>query len=224
MKRKERGNSVEAYRSKGRFPVLEIAKINLRHNSLFSIASAVILCLLVPLLTGTANLDRSSAALPLEMFVSLIGIVLLTPIFQPEQNEEIDDLISSKYCSMGKVHWIRVVYSLMAAVVLIVLFAGYMRIQGCDVTPALVLGTAADALFLGSIGMLTSALSDSTVIGYMPPLLYYVLNISVGPKLGCFYLFSMTAGDYSTKFWLFAAGTLMLSISLIGKWMRRQMR
>ena len=89
--------------SKGRFPVLEIAKINLRHNSLLSIAVAAVLCLLVPLLIGTSNLDQKSAAMPLEMFVSLIGIVLLTPVFQPEQNEEINDLVSSKYCSTERV-------------------------------------------------------------------------------------------------------------------------
>ena len=56
--------------SKERFPVLEIAKINLRHNSRLSIAVAAVLCLLVPLLIGTANLDQKSAAMPLEMFVS----------------------------------------------------------------------------------------------------------------------------------------------------------
>ena len=79
--------------SKKQFLVLEIAKINLRHNALLSIGVAVLLCLVTPFLIGTANLDRNSAAMPLEMFVSLIGIVLLTPVFQPEQNEEIDDLV-----------------------------------------------------------------------------------------------------------------------------------
>ena len=73
--------------SKKQFLVLEIAKINLRHNALLSIAVAVLLCLVTPFLIGTANLNRNSAAMPLEMFVSLIGIVLLTPVFQPEQNE-----------------------------------------------------------------------------------------------------------------------------------------
>ena len=54
--------------SKKRFPVLEIAKINIRHNALLSIVVAVLLCLVTPLLIGTANLDRNSAAMPLEMF------------------------------------------------------------------------------------------------------------------------------------------------------------
>lgn len=209
--------------SKERFPVLEIAKINLRHNSLLSIAVAAVLCLLVPLLIGTANLDQKSAAMPLEMFVSLIGIVLLTPVFQPEQNEEINDLVSSKYCSTEGVYLIRMVYSVAAAVLLIAIFAVYMKMRSCDVTLVMALGTAADAIFLGSIGMLTSALTGNTVIGYMPPLLYYALNIGMGPKLGSFYLFSMVTGSYTAKLWLFLAGLLMMAAALFYQRLRKRM-
>lgn len=209
--------------SKERFPVLEIAKTNLRHNSLLSIAVAAVLCLLVPLLIGTANLDQKSAAMPLEMFVSLIGVALLTPVFQPEQNEEINDLVSSKYCSTERVYLIRTVYSVVAAVLLIAIFTVYMKMRSCDVTLVMALGTAADAIFLGSIGMLTSALTGNTVIGYMPPLLYYALNIGMGPKLGSFYLFSMVTGSYTAKLWLFLAGLLMMAAALFYQRLRKRM-
>lgn len=193
---------------------IEIAKKNLRHNSLLSIAAAVMLCLLTPLLIGTANLDLNSAAMPLEMFVSLIGIVLLTPVFQPEQNEEIHDLVCSKYCNIGKVYLIRTLYSVIVVILLICLFTVYMQTRGSDVTIILVFGTVANATFLGSMGMLTSALTGNTVIGYMPPFLYYALNIGMGPKLGSFYLFSMTVGNFRAKIWLLAAGVLMIMVSL----------
>ena len=193
---------------------IEIAKKNLRHNSLLSIAAALMLCLLTPLLIGTANLDLNSAAMPLEMFVSLIGIVLLTPVFQPEQNEEIHDLVCSKYCNIGKVYLIRTLYSVVVVILLICLFTVYMQTRGSDVTIILVFGTVANATFLGSMGMLTSALTGNTVIGYMPPFLYYALNIGMGPKLGNFYLFSMTVGNFRAKIWLLAAGVLMIMVSL----------
>ena len=209
--------------SKKRFPVLEIAKINLRHNALLSIAVAVLLCLVTPLFIGTANLDHNSAAMPLEMFVSLIGIVLLTPVFQPEQHEGIDDLVSSKYCSTAKIHLIRTVYSAGIAAILICIFTVSMKLQSCDVTPVLALGTIADALFLGSMGMLTSAVTGNTVIGYMPPLLYYALNIGMGPKLGSFYLFSMVTGCYKAKLWLFVAGILMVAAALFYQRLRKRM-
>ena len=86
-----------------------------------------------------------------------------------------------------------------------------MKLQSCDVMPILALGAIADALFLGFMGMLTSALTGNTVIGYMPPLLYYALNIGMGPKLGSLYLFSMVTGSYTAKLWLFLAGLLMMA-------------
>jgi len=57
------------------------------------------LVLLTPVLFGTSDLDAQAAAIPLEMFVSLLGIVLLTPVFHPEQNQEIAEIVASKYVS-----------------------------------------------------------------------------------------------------------------------------
>lgn len=62
--------------------------------------------------------------------------------------------------------------------------------------------------------MFTSALCGNTVIGYMPPILYYALNIGMGPELGNFYLFSMTRGEYGPKLWLSAAGLLLAAGAL----------
>ena len=81
----------------------------------------------------------------------------------------------------------------------------------------------ADALFLGSMGMLTSALTGNTVIGYMPPLLYYALNIGMGPKLGSFYLFFMITGNYTAKLWLFTAGLAMIAAALFYQRLRKSM-
>ncbi len=134
---------MEAYRLKKRFPAWEIAKINLRHNGIFSISAAAILCLITPVLIGTASLDQRDAALVLEMFLSLTGAIVLTPIFQPEQNEEIDDLVSSKYHSVIRIYLVRAVYSVLATGLLITAFSLYMAARGCVITPVLVLGTVA---------------------------------------------------------------------------------
>ena len=70
--------------------VWPIAKSNLRHNFAPHFLLALVLLLLTPVLFGVANLDRTASAVPLEVFVSLTGIILLTPVFQPEQNPEIE--------------------------------------------------------------------------------------------------------------------------------------
>lgn len=196
-------------------PVWEIAGIHLRHNACLSLAAASAILMLTPVLFGTANLDRSTAAVPLEMFVSFMGIVLLTPVFQPEQSEEIADVVFAKYVSADTVYLIRTVCSLVFLTALTGLFGAFMRLQKSDVTLLLVAGTVANEVFLGSLGMLTAVLTGNTVIAYMIPLVYYMLNYGSGSRLGHYYLFSMRALAFTPKIWLLTTGILLIAASLL---------
>ncbi|MDE5818160.1 MAG: hypothetical protein K2I07_02420 [Lachnospiraceae bacterium] len=204
-------------------PILEIAKINLRHNSVLSIAVCAAILIMTPILYGTANLDAASSAAPLEMFVSFIGIVLLTPVFGPEQNQETSDLVSSKYIGTTTIYLVRIVCAMILLFAMTGLFCIFMRLQKCDVTLLLFFGTAANAVFLGSLGMITAALTDNTVIAYMIPLVYYALNYGMGGKLGNYFLFSMRVADFQPKMWLFPTGILLLVLSLIVKRLKQKL-
>lgn len=215
---------MEALNSKRRYPIWEAAKINLKHNACLSIAVSAVIVLLIPVIVGTANLDMYASAVPLEMFVSLIGIVMLTPVFAPEQNADIDDLVSSKYVSTVKIYLIRTVYSIMILALLTGLFCVYMGIRNCDVTLGLITGTLSDAIFLGSLGMITSSICNNTVIAYMIPLVYYAVNYGMGGKLKNFYLFSMTVGRYEPKIWMLVTGILLITVSILYRAVQKKFR
>lgn len=214
---------METFRSNMRFPVLEAAKINLKHNALLSVAVSIVMLIVIPMIAGTANLDELTSAAPLEMFVSLIGIVMLTPIFQPEQNADLDDLVSSKYVRMTKIYVIRTAYSVLILATLIALFSVYMGSRNCEITMRLFAGTLSDAVFLGSLGMLVSSLCNNTVIGYMIPMVFYALNYGMGSKLGNFYLFSMTGGQFMPKVWMLLTGILFIAVSIAWKETRKKL-
>lgn len=215
---------MDPIKSKQHLPILEIAMINLKHNTFLSIIVSAAIIITAPIIFGIENLDKTASAVPLEMFISFIGIVLLTPTFQPEQSDEIADVIFSKYVSASTIYLIRTVYSFIFIIALTGLFSAYMWLQNCDMTFLLVIGTAANAVFLGSLGMLTSALTDNTVIAYMIPMVYYMLNYGAGSKLGNYYLFSMRVPDFSPKKWLLTTGILLIIISLIIKRLKRNMK
>lgn len=178
---------------------------------------AAVVMVLTPVLFGTTNLDRLAAAAPLEMFVSTIGIILLVPIFQPEQNSEIEDIVTSQYVDCVYVYMIRVTYSVIGLVLLILLFSGYMLICGCDISVALIFGTLADAMFLGSIGLLVAAVTNNLPVSLMASILYYGLNLFARSKVGAFNLFSMVNGDYSPNIWLFAVSIVLIIAAVILK-------
>lgn len=128
--------------------------------------------MITPIIFGTANLNQTESAIPLEMFVSLLGIVLFTPIFQPEQNHEIADVVFPKCVSMNVIYLIRAVYTFVFLIAFIALFGVFMRLQKSDVTFLMLIGTVANAVFLGSLGMLAAALAGNTIVAYMIPIVY----------------------------------------------------
>lgn len=206
------------------FPILEIATINIQHNALSSIIVCIIITALIPIIVGTANLDANAAALPMEMFVSLIGIIILTPIFQPEQNSDINGLVSSKYINITSIYIIRTIYSIIFLIILISLFSAYMYIRHCDITLWLIIGTISNAIFLGSLGMITSSICNNTIIAYMIPTVFYALNYGMGSKLKNFYLFSMTIGQFTPKIWMLATGILLIIAAILLKEIQKKFR
>lgn len=192
---------------------------NLRHNFLPNFILSVLLLLLTPFVFGTANVDAKAAAIPLEMFISLIGIILFTPLFLPEQHENIRDVVESKVTTSIYVYGIRIGIALLGILALIAAFSLYMKENGCsiDFTPA-VFGTFSSSFFLGALGMFAYGLSDTLIVGYMAPMVYYMLNLFGGKKcFGKLYLFSMSSGSMTEKYWLFSAAIILIVSAL---WIR----
>lgn len=182
--------------------IFKILNVNLRHNFMPHLFIALIIVCFTPALFGIASLNAREAAQPLERLVSLVGIVLLTPIFWPEQNENIRDLIRSKRTDYLAVCMLRLLYSLFFLAVIIGVFTWIMKCSESEVTIRHFVGGFASALFLGSLGFFFAGLSQNTIIGYMLSLIYYIANFALKDELKGFYLFSMSAGSFTEKYWL----------------------
>lgn len=196
-----------------------VAASNLRHNFAPYFALCVLMLFLAPFFFGTANMDAKAAAVPLEMFVSLTGIVLLVPVFLPEQSEEIRGAVEAKATDQILVDAVRVGISLLAMLALAAAFVLYLKGNGCEVNvPAAIFGTFSGGLFLGALGLLACGLSNSATVGYMFPMVYYMLNLFLGSKsFGRLYLFSMESGSMAEKYALFAAGMGLTVATLLLK-------
>lgn len=196
----------------------EIAKANVKHNFLPQVILSFLILILTPIVFGVTGLDAKASVVPLEMFISLIGMIMLTPIFAPEQNKVIRETVESKYTSTITVFFIRILISVVTIAILILLFMLFMRLKGCEVSLVQAYGTFASALFLGAVGLLAHGLSNNIAVGYMLPILYYAWNFTGGSKyLGKLYLFSMTHESYDEKIWLFIIGVLLIFLTLAFK-------
>ena len=152
---------------------------------------------------------------PMETFVALCGMLLLTPIYYPEQKGIINETVEAKYVNHLWIIFLRFLTAWVLTALAILLFAGIMLYCGSTITGRLILGTFASAIFLGALGMLTSCISENIAVGYMIPVIYYAFNFAMGPKLGNFYLFSLMGDSFAEKPWL-VGGSIVLAAAAFG--------
>lgn len=191
---------------------LKIAIVNVRHNLLYHILICILLAVMAPLFMGIENLDQYSVAKIIEIYLSLVGMILLIPTFIPDMDKDIRDLIYSKKEPVIVIHFIRVLESLVIIMVIGILFLKYLESGNCQFSFGKMFYTfLANGLFLGGLGMLMFSLFDQAVFAYMIPLIYYVVNFGAGKKqLGRFWLFSMQAGSIEEKHYLLGFGILFI--------------
>lgn len=195
---------------------LEIGKENLKHNVWQHSLVCIVLLLLSPLVLGVENLVAADTAKVLEMYIALIGIILLAPIFLPEQNKDLRELVYSKYVKAWSVYLVRVIEAVLILVVLLGIYLWMLYNNNCDMEVVkYFLGTLAGMLFFGGMGLFFYGLLDNLVVGYMVPIFYFIVAMGSGAKyLKVFYPFGMAAGSYKEKYYLAAAAVVFITIGV----------
>ena len=198
---------------------LEIIKTQIKLNFKNSILISILFCIALQFVFGMKNLDINASSNILERFASLVGILLFTPIFFPEDDKNIAEVVNSKYISQWKIFTTRILISLVILMVLILGVILQMQYFNCIFPIAeFWLGTVITALFLGSIGFFVYSVTDNLIIGYMLAVMYFIINMFLPSKsLGNFYLFSLGLDSFNEKYWLLAGALLLLSLGVVYK-------
>ncbi len=188
----------------------KILSINLKYNLLPNLAAAAAIALLTPITFNITGLNEKEASLPMEMILCFTGVFLMTPIFYPEQNKAVRDLIRSKKTGYLSVCIMRTLCSAAALAAIVGIFVLVMRLCESDVSWRHFTGGYASALLLGSIGFAAAGVSGNVIAGYMASAIYYTASMALGKKLGCASIFSMSLGmDINAKYYC-----LVLSIAI----------
>lgn len=190
---------------------MKILGINLWHHAWLPFATALGVFVLTATMFNLSALTAKEAARPIEFFLCFIGVMLFTPVFYPEQNHDLRDVVCSKKVSYLKVCALRLFYSFILLSVLEIVFVCIMKLNESAVTDAHIFGGIATAAFLGSIGFFAAGITDNTTLGYMAAMMYYLASYGMKEKLGKFFLFSMSAGNFEEKGWLFLGTAVLIA-------------
>jgi len=169
--------------------------------------------LLTPVLFGITALDAMTVAYPLELSLPFLGVILLTPVYTPEQDPGILDTVRVRKTPHLLICGIRIIIAVVLMFILICGFVLLMAALESEVSIAHALASYANAVFLGGLGILASAISGHAVIGYMVPVLYFVMDLM--GSLGSFTMFSMMRnGTMDGKWVLFIIGICCIAASV----------
>lgn len=194
---------------------LQIEKVYFKHHFFVHVLVGLGLCFLSPLLMGVQNLNPYQTAKVLEMFFSLMGIILCIPVFLPDFDLSIRELLESKKTPVLMVHVLRLLQSFLVLTVILLAFLMFLKQQNCNFPFwKYFLGTMADCLFLGGMGLLIYSISDYVTMAYMISFLYYIINIAGKKYLGKFYLFSMMTGSFEETWYLLAGAAVFLVVAM----------
>lgn len=204
---------------------MEIAGVQIKLSVKNSLPPAVLCIILMPIIFGIQNLDNMASSMVLERYISLIGIMLLTPLFLPEQDKNVAEVVEAKYRSVIVVYLLRVTIFVAALFILTNTSILILYLNHCDfIMRNYVIGIFASAFFLGMLGFMAYGMSGNIVVGYLLPAAYYILNFSLGEKLKQFYLFSLVKNSMVEKYWLLGSGLVFLMITLAYKQVIRRVR
>lgn len=197
--------------------ILSIEKEHFKNHYVGHLAAALLFCLLAPVIVGMEALNRYQSGQVLDMYFSLLGIVLLTPLFMPEQNKDIRDLLASREYPLRNIQLLRLLQAVVILAVLNLLVLFQMKLGECTFPFGTYFCCAmANCVFLGGLGIFAYGITDHLVIAYMIPVFYYICCYGAGQKyLGKFYLFSLMTGDLENKIWLGTAGILLTAAGVV---------
>ena len=199
-----------------------ILKTNLRRQFPLPALAALALMALTGLMFNINSLEGDAVARPLETLLIWIGPALLATVFLPEQNPEIRDVVRARQTSYLQVWLLRILYSVLTVVLLILVFTGIMRAGESRVLPYHIWGSICSALLLGALGLTISGVTGNAAGGFMACMLYYLASYGIGRKLGAFSLFSMSKGAVQGKGWQLLAAVLLVAAALYIMKRRRQ--
>lgn len=202
----------------------EIARVSFKRHLITHFAVAVIFIAIAPFFMGMKNLDGIQVAKITEFYLGFLGVILLVPVFLPDTDKNIRDLLASKKTPLATVRLIRLLEAFLCLMALLILFLYLLKAGNCSFRYGECLyAAAANACMMGGVGLLCYSLVDNIALAYMIPFLYYAMSMGGGEKyLGRFWLFGYSGGgDIQEKSWLLAGGILLGALSLVIRGIRR---
>ena len=195
---------------------LKLGSSFLRKQYLPHLLITALFCVMSGFFVSFRNLSPEQAAKVMEMFVIFTGILLLTPLFMPEQNTQIWLLEKSKKTSLWQLYLVRILEAVILLAVIVTVFISVLYMGDSEFTVGkLWMGSFCEIFFLGAVGFFVSAVTNQVILGYMAAVIYFITNIGGSRYFGKLALFQMMKGKFTFVPWMFAGAVVLLFAGIV---------
>lgn len=194
-----------------------IWKSNFRQFKVYNL-TAIIMLILIPTFISVSYLVEDEVIYLTEHFISLIGIVMLTPITMSENNSNIRSILLSKKKSILVIWLTQMIMQLVLCMALIFVTLEIMLFfQSMFSLPIVFFYALANTIYLGGLGFFTNIVFHNWIIGYLVPLAYYAVNMFFSDSLVLTWLplFSNNSRNILDKITLLIVGIFFVLIGFL---------
>ncbi|MFC6293600.1 hypothetical protein [Macrococcus epidermidis] len=171
--------------------MVKLFEIDLKNNLLNLYIVCFIVVVFSMFLNGISNLNHDRVIQYLELFFCIMGIVLFPTLFSIEKNHDITELINTKKYDYQYIFVFRTVSTLVVTLLLSIFAYIMLVIFNSQVRLTDIFIAFTSTIFIGSICLLISILTNNFLNGYMLGLVYFLICLGFR-NLGFMFLFPET--------------------------------
>lgn len=157
---------------------LEVCRKNIKIFLLPAVFSVLLPIIIMFIVADPRNLRPDYAAVMCQQFFAWSGIFLLSPVFMPEQRNNIEETVLSKSVPVKTVYLIRLAEALITLLLFTAGFVSLLHLLGSEINfTRYFVHTFAVAFLLGSLSFAGTRFTGNIGAGYLITFGFYVLQM-----------------------------------------------
>ena len=194
-----------------------IVRKELKYNVLKPILISTIVFFIIFLFFGFTRISKDNMINIMEGFLPLIGIILITPIFEQEQDFGIEQIIRTRRANFAETLIFRTIVRVLIYIVITIIFAIILENGNSYMNYGKILPQSIGiGILYGGLGVFFFGTTFNLIIGYLIPILYFMGNMFLGyEKMKIFYLFRLKMDMDLQYGYYFLIGIILIIVGVI---------
>lgn len=195
--------------------LINIIKYNIKIIFNINILTAVAMVLISPLLFNYEQLNYGDIAIIGEMYLVLLGILLIPHLTNIESIVGISSITTSKAFKQSTIYVFRICINIIVILALVLVTTTFAVVQKSTFPLIEIwLGISISALYFGLVGLTITNIFSNTIAGYLVAFSYYMFELfTKGKFTGNLYALSLLKTSFAEKYYLLAICVVLLCIN-----------